>query len=117
MDRQNGVLAIVLAAEHLLDLAGLNLLIEEIERLREFGVHRLAGRRPLDENGQIVTLLPQGGAQLEILLEPPAALQDLLRLGLIFPEIGRGGARLQAVQFVRGTGGFKDSSADPQRAC
>jgi hypothetical protein len=31
-----------------------------------------------------------------LLLEAPAALQDLLRFSLIFPEIGRGGARLEA---------------------
>jgi len=30
------------------------------------------------------------------LLEAPAALQDLLCFSLIFPEIGRGGARLEA---------------------
>jgi hypothetical protein len=31
-----------------------------------------------------------------VLLEATAALQDLLRFGLILPEIGRGGARLEA---------------------
>jgi len=30
------------------------------------------------------------------LLEAAAALQDLLGFSLIFPEIGRGGARLEA---------------------
>ena len=46
-----------------------------------------------------------------------APVQHFLRLGLVLPEIGRGGARLEAGQFVFGAGGFKDSSADPQRAC
>jgi hypothetical protein len=31
-----------------------------------------------------------------ILLETPAALEHLLGFGLVFPEIGRGGARLEA---------------------
>jgi hypothetical protein len=31
-----------------------------------------------------------------VLLQTTAALKDLLRFGLIFPEIGRGGARLEA---------------------
>jgi hypothetical protein len=44
-------------------------------------------------------------------------LQHLLRFGLVFPEIGRGGARLEAGQFFFRAGGFKDSSADPQRVC
>ena len=52
-----------------------------------------------------------------IVLEPPAALQDLLRFGLIFPEVWRGGARLEAGQFVFGPGAFKDSSANRWRAC
>src|SRR5262245_24743914 len=38
MNRDERVLAIVLTAEHLLDLAGLHLLIEGLERLPEFGV-------------------------------------------------------------------------------
>ena len=46
MDRDDRVLAIVLAAEHLLDLAGLHFLVERVERLRELGVDRLRRRRP-----------------------------------------------------------------------
>jgi hypothetical protein len=107
----------VLAAEHLLDLAGLHFLIESFERLREFVIDRLARFGPLDENRQIVALLPQRHDQVAILLQPPAALEDLLGFGLVFPEIGGGGARLEAVQFVFGAGGFKDSSGGPQRVC
>jgi hypothetical protein len=115
MDRQNRVLAIVLAAQHLLDLPGLHFLIEQIERLRELGVHRLAGLGPLDEHAEIVALLLQRDAEIEILFEAAAALQDLLRFGLVFPEIGRGGARLEAGQFVGWMRSFKDSSADRSR--
>ena len=54
MDGDDGVLAIVLAAEHLLDLAGLDLGVEHVQRLRELGVDGFASLRPLDQNGQIV---------------------------------------------------------------
>ena len=117
MNGEDGVLAIVLAAEHLLDLAGLHFLIERLERLRELGVDRLAGLRPFDQHGQVVALLLERQHQIAILLEPAPALQDLLRFGLVLPEIGRGGARLEAGQFFVGAGGFKDSSADRQPAC
>src|SRR5439155_18790006 len=57
MDRDDGVFAIVLAAEHLLDLAGLYFLIERLEGLCEFRVDRLARLRPLDEHAEIIALL------------------------------------------------------------
>jgi len=78
----------VLAAEHLLHFAGLDFLIERVESLRELNVHRLAGFRPFDQYREIVGALPQRHHQIAILLEPLAALQDLLRLGLVLPEVG-----------------------------
>jgi hypothetical protein len=107
----------VLAAEHLLDFAHLDLLVEAFDRLGELGVHGFAGLGPFEEHGQVVAFLFERQDQIAILLEPAPALQDLLRFGLIFPEVGRGGARLEAVQFFVGAGDFKDSSADPQRVC
>ena len=107
MDRHDRVLAIVLAAEHLLDLAGLHFLIERVERLGELGVDRLARLRPFDQHGEIVALLLERHDEIAILLEPPAALQHLLRFGLIFPEIGRGGARLEAGQLFVGRAASK----------
>jgi hypothetical protein len=86
----------VLAAEHLLDLAGLDFLVEGIERLAQLGVNRLAGFGPFDEHGQIVAAFLERPNQLELLLEPAPALQHFLGFGLILPEIGRGGARLEA---------------------
>jgi hypothetical protein len=106
----------VLAAEHLLDLARLHLLVEQLERLRELGVYRLARLRPLDKHTQIVALLPERDHQVAILLEAPAALQDLLGFGLVFPEIVGGGSRVEPAQFFIGTSGFKDSSGDRRLA-
>jgi hypothetical protein len=107
----------VLAAEHFLDFTGLDFLIEAVERLRELAVHGFARLRPFEEDSEVVALLLERHHQIAILFEPPAALQDLLCFGLIFPEVWRGGARLEAVQFFVGAGDLKDSSADPQRAC
>ena len=72
---------------------------------------------PLDEHREVVALLLERHDEIAVLLEPAAALQDFLRFGLVFPEIGRGGARLEAGQFFVGAGAFKDSSADRQHAC
>jgi hypothetical protein len=107
----------VLAAEHLLDLAGLDFLIEAVERLRELGIDLLAGLGPFKEHGQIVTAFAQRHHQIAILFEAAPALQDLLRFGLVFPEIGCGRAGFEPAQFVFRAGRFKDSSADRQRVC
>jgi hypothetical protein len=107
----------VLAPEHFLDLAGLDFLVELVERPAELGIDRLAEVRPLEEHAQIVAAFPQRPHQIAILFDAPPALQDFLRFGLIFPEFRGGGAGLEAGQFFIETGGFKDSSADRQRAC
>jgi hypothetical protein len=102
-------------AEHLLDLGGLDFLIERIEGLTELGVHRFSGRRPLDEHGEIVALLAERIDEIAILLEPFPALEHLLCFGLVVPEVGSCGARLEPRQLVLWAGGFKDSSADRRR--
>jgi hypothetical protein len=95
----------------------LDFLIENVQSLGEFGVHGLAGPGPFEQDRQVVAALLERQHEIAILLEAPAALQGLLGFGLVLPEIRRGGARLEAVQFVEGTGGLKDSSVDPPRAC
>jgi len=114
MNGDDGVLAIVLAAEHLLDLAGLHVLIEDIERGGELRVDRFPRLGPFDEHREVVVLLLERDNQIAILLEPAAALLDLLRFGLVFPEIRGGRAGFYAGQFFVGLGGFKDSYADRQ---
>src|SRR5438128_8875976 len=116
MDGDDGVLAIVLAAEHLLDLAGLHFLIERLERSSELRVDGFARLRPFDEHTEIVALLLERQHEIAVLLEPAAALQDFLRLGLVFPEVRRGGFGFELCQFFAGTGGLKDSSANRKPA-
>ena len=79
--------------------------------LRELGVDRFARFVPLEEDGEIVALLRQRTREVAILLEAPAALQNLLRFGLVFPEIRFCGSCLEPVQFLSGTCGLKDNSA------
>jgi len=83
--------------------------------MREFAVNRLARLGPFDQHRQIVALSPERAHEIAILLEPAAALQDLLCFSLVFPEIGRGRARFETVQLFFRAGGFKDNSADWQR--
>jgi len=92
-------------------------LIERVERLRELRLDGLAGLEPLDQNAEVVSFLLEGMNELAILLETSPPLQDFLRFGLVFPEIGGGGFRFELGQFLFGTSGLKDSSADLKRAC
>jgi len=105
----------VLAAEHLLDLAGLHFFIERVERKSELAVHRLSGFRPFDQHGQIFALAPERLDEIAILLEAPSALERFLGFRLILPEIGRRSPRFEAVQLFFRVVGFKDSSGDRQR--
>jgi hypothetical protein len=100
----------VLAAEHLLDLAGLHLAVERVERLGELRVDGLACLRPLDEDAEVVALLLQRRDQIAVLFEAAPALQDLLGFRLVAPEIGSGGFGFELGQFLVGTSGLKDSS-------
>jgi len=87
MDGDDGVAAIVLAAEHLRDPAGLHFLIEHLARLRELRVDGLARLRPLDQDAQVVALLLQRQGEIAILFQAAAPLQDLLCFDLVFPEV------------------------------
>jgi hypothetical protein len=101
----------VLAAEHLLDLAGVDLGRERIEAPFDVALDLLALLEPLHEHGEVVGPAAQRLDEREVLLEPAAALEDLLGLGLILPEVGRRDFQLEALELVGGAGGLKDSSA------
>jgi hypothetical protein len=80
----------VLAAEHLLRLAGVDFRRQLVEPLREIVDDGFARLRPFDEDAQVVDALLERRAQIGVALERLAALQDLLCRGLILPEIRRG---------------------------
>ncbi len=118
MNRDDRVLAIVLAAEHLLDLAGLHFLgrarrAPARTRRRPPRPPRPTRRARRDRRCCFFS----DSDEIAVLLQPAAALQDLLGFGLVFPEIGRGGARFEAGQFFVRACGFKDSSAGRPRVC
>jgi hypothetical protein len=99
----------VLAAEHLLRLALGDLLVELVEHAHEVVLHGLALLEPLVEHAQVVGGLGEPPGEFDILFESSPTLQDLLRLGLVLPEIGCGCALLEAVQLVSRACGLKDS--------
>ncbi len=115
VNRHDGVLAIVFAAEHLLGLAGIDFLRQLGKAGREIVEHRFAGLQPLHQHGKIFNPAPERGRQVAILLEPPAALAELLSRCLVFPEIRVGDALLYEGEFFGRAGGVKDSSADRRR--
>jgi hypothetical protein len=80
----------VLATEHLLGFSAVDLLFERVEGLGQVGGDVLAALRPFEEDANVVDLSGKAVAQLEVLGEPALALQGLLRLGLIVPEVGGG---------------------------
>jgi hypothetical protein len=115
MNRDDRVPAIVLATEHLLRLAGVDLVFQFVERFREIVEHRLAGFGPLGEHSEVVDPPPERFAQVTVLLQAAAALEQLLRRLLVFPEVGVRYTRFDLGEFVCRAGGVKDSSAGPSR--
>ena len=91
--------AIVLAAEHLAGFGGLDVLLELVEAFQRIAVD--AARQPAPtrrarrdrRRGCFSVLLER-----DLLVEPPAALQKLLRLGLVLPEVGLGDTGLDAIE-------------------
>jgi hypothetical protein len=106
----------VLAAQHLLDLAGFDVFLEHVERALQVGVHRLAGFRPLDQDADIVGVLAEALGKLPVLLQPPPALQDFLCVGLVVPEIRCGRLRFYLRKLRVEAGKVKDSSAGRRTA-
>ena len=86
--------------------------MEFVEAFQQIAVDGLARPGPLDEHAQIVGAALQRLAERQLLFEPAAALQQLLRLGLVLPEIGIGDAGLDLVELGAVIRSVKDSSAD-----
>ena len=90
MDGDDRVCGVVLAAEHLLGFRGVDLLLEHVKRIRELRQDVFTAARPFEQDAEIVDLLGEAVAELDVFGEPPLALQGFLRLGLVIPEIGGG---------------------------
>jgi hypothetical protein len=111
MDGDDGVGGIVLAAEHLLDLGGLDLRLEAIEPALQVGNHIFALLGPLEQHADVVNLLGEAVAQLDVFGEPALALQGLLRVGLVVPEVRRSDLQFELREFPGIVSVVKDSSA------
>jgi hypothetical protein len=116
MDRDDGVAGVVLAAEHLLDLAGFDLALELVEAGGELGFDGFALLQPVGEDREILDAAAQRPDQVHVLFEPAAALHHPLRLGLVLPEVGLADPGFDAGQFFRGACGVKDNSASQPTA-
>jgi hypothetical protein len=106
----------VLAAEHLLDLGRLHLRLQLVEPARELVVHGFALLEPLEDDAEVVGGLVELAREVDVLLEAAAPLQDLLRFGLVLPEVGGRDLVLEPGQLLGGTCGLKDNSAGRRRA-
>src|SRR5436190_18727553 len=117
MDRDDRVGAVVLATEHLAGLGAFNLLLELVERAREVGRDVFAGAGPLDQHADVVGAPPERFQQRPIFFEAPAALHDLLRFGLVAPEVRRRGPRLYLAELRVKVCALKDASAARATVC
>jgi hypothetical protein len=101
----------VFAAEHLLGLGGVYLFFEPIEGLRQVCNDIFTALRPFEKDADVVDLLVQAVAKLDIFGKATLPLQRLLCLDLVVPETRRGNFLFQLGQLTRIMGTVKDSSA------
>jgi hypothetical protein len=106
----------VLAAEHLLDLARVDFGGEARQPLLEFVADRFPAFSPFDEDGEIVRAALERQAEVPILFEAAAPLEELLRGGLVFPEVWFADLCLYGNELGFELGGVKDNSAGRRRA-
>ncbi len=74
MNRDDRVAAIVLAAEHLLRLAGLDRRRQLVEPAPEIVGDRFTGLRPLDQDSEVVDPPLERVAQTDVVFQPAAPL-------------------------------------------
>ena len=101
----------MLAAQDAPGLGGLDLAVEPGQAGLELAEDGLARLPPLDDDAEIVLLARQRIDDVDFLLEPLAALQRALRLGLVAPEFGLGNQLFELGDFVTRAGCLKDNSA------
>jgi hypothetical protein len=114
VDRQDGVDAVVLATQHLLELGALDHGLEPREAGLQVLVHVLAGGAPLEEHAGVVLLAPEPLQEVEVALDALAALEDLLRGVLPGPEIGGRHLPLEPGELALQAAFVKDSRGCPR---
>jgi len=95
MDGHDRVLAIEVARQHRAHLGGLHVAAVRLERAAELGGDVLALLGPVGEDGDVVRLFAQRRREVAVAFDAATALQDLLRGGLVLPEVRRRSLRLQ----------------------
>jgi hypothetical protein len=79
----------VFAAEHFLGLDRVDLQFERIERALQVAANVLARLRPFEQHADVVDLLGEAVALLDVFGKAALALKGLLRLSLVVPEVLR----------------------------
>jgi hypothetical protein len=105
----------VLAAQHLAGLGGLDVSLELVEAPGQVGVYRLARLGPFDEDAEVVSAPLERLGEREFLRQAAAALLQLLRFGVVLPEVGIEGFLVDTLELYAMAGRVKDSSADRRR--
>ena len=111
MNRHDRVRGVVFAAEHLLGFRRLDLGVEGLQRALEVRNDGFTRFRPVDQHADIVDPFGEAVAQRDVIGEAPLALQRLLRLGRVVPEVGRSDLPLELGYLPRIVRVVKDSSA------
>ena len=106
----------MLAGQHRFDFGAFDVFFERVESPLQVAADVLALVGPFNQDPDIVQLLDDRVAQLEVVGEATAPLQDLLRLSLVLPEVGSRYPGLELVQFAGCIRRVKDSSAGLWRA-
>jgi hypothetical protein len=100
----------VLAAEHLLDFAGFHEPRELLDAVGQLAGDLFALPGPFDQDRQVVGAAAQRVDQLDLLFDAAPALQGLLRLDLVLPEVGSRRAGFYLGELFGRLRGVKDSS-------
>jgi hypothetical protein len=111
VNRDDGVEPVVFAAQHTLGLRHFDLRLERPEPRLQVGGDVFAALGPLDEHAEIVLLFLERVRQVDVVLQAAAALQGLLGLGLILPEVRLGYTVFEAGNLLTQVGCLKDNSA------
>jgi len=117
MDGHDCVGLIVLAAEHLVRLRGVDLRLEVVEATGQIGNDIFAGVGPLDQHAEIIGAALQRSLERLLVFEAPPPLHDFLRFGLVVPEAGFAGSLFYLGELFVQASGFKDASAIPPPGC